>query len=223
MKILSFLIILFCLSCHNSDESNPSTVPNSPIDPSKKKNKFLVESGRDVESLDTTILVDPEDFLRINLTMFPSFDEAHSINLDLIDKEISVYQMTQTNDNYITSEYFKLKNEEKDDYLYQQMKANKTKDFHFSLDQNEIKSLQNSLKSLKQSKYKVKSVEMMDGAAYYMSVYEKDTIVFMGTNSPSSHQTDFLIKLFEIVQNHANDSITRRNISNLRGYLPEKL
>lgn len=211
------LISIQIISCKNQNQSSVDS--NETRVSTTKKDKFLVESQRDIESLDSTIEVNIDDFERIGMEIFPSFDEAHYIDLDFLKREIGVYQKTQTNELYISGEYFELPNSEKEDYLYQKMKENKTKDFHFKVNQKEMNDLLNAIKLFKQAKYKVKSVQQYDGATFYMNVYEKDTIVFMGTNSPSSHQKKFLMKLFETVENHAEDSITKRNINRLKEYL----
>lgn len=218
MRTALLLSIVFCLvcSCENSNKDSNELSLENPI---SKEDKFLVESGRDVESLDPTIEVNMDDFERIGMEIFPSFDEAHYIDLDFLKREIGVYQKTQTNELYISGEYFELPNSEKEDYLYQRMKENKTKDFRFTVNKDEINEILDAIKPFKQSKYKVKSIEILDGASFYMGIIEKDTIVYLGTNSPSSHQKNFLKKLFDICQNHAEDSITKRNISNLKGYL----
>ena len=218
MRTLLVLFISFCLawSCKNSNKDSGELSLENPI---SKKDKFLVEAERDVESIDTSIVVNPDDFIRIGMNIFPSFDEAHYIDLDFNNQEIAVYQITQTNDLYITNEYFELPNSEKEDYLYQRMKENKTKDFRFTAKKDEINELLDAIKQFKQSKYKVKSVEIFDGSSFYMGIIEKDTIIYLGTNSPSSHQKKFLKKLFDICRNNAKDSITKRNISNLIEYL----
>lgn len=211
---LFFGLIFLVLSC-KKDESPDYSIKDS----STQKDKYLIEAKRDVESLDSTILVNSDDFIRIRLDMFPSFEEAHSIDLDFNDKEVRFFQTTQNKSLYITNEYHKLPKNQKEEYLYNEMKLNESVNFDFRLNQKEIEELVNSLKYLKQSKYKTKMVEMFDGASFYMSINEKDTIVLMGTNSPSSHQRNFLNKLFEICQIHTNDSITRRNIERLKEYL----
>jgi len=218
MRTALLLSIVFCLvwSCENSNKDSEELSLENPI---SKEDKFLIEAGRDVESIDSSIVVNNDDFIRISMEIFPSFDEAHYIDLDFNNQEIAVYQKTQTNDLYITSEYFELPNSEKEDYLYQRMKENKTKDFRFTAKKDEINELLDAIKPFKQSKYKVKSVQIFDGASFYMGIIEKDTIVYLGTNSPSSYQKNFLKKLFDTCQNHAKDSITKRNILRLKDYL----
>ena len=214
--IFSFLILTICACKKEESQFSDS---NSVVVNSNKKSKFSVEAERDVESLDSTISVNLEDFVRIRLDMFPSFDQAHSVNIDFNDKKLEFFQITQNKSLYVTNDYLKLSGDLKDDYLYQQMKINESENIHFTLSKNEVQKLVNSLKYLKQSKYKAKIIEVIDGAAFYMSIYEKDTIVLMGTNSPSSHQRNFLYQLFNIIQNRKKDSITIRNIQSLKEYL----
>lgn len=216
--VLFVLIILSFANCREDKTTNSVDSGETRVS-TTKKDKFLIESQREVNELETSIEVKDTDFQSVKLFMFPSFDEAHAINLDFIDKKVRFSQITQSLYNNMDDEAFKLDGKKREEYLFKRMISNKSKRIEFEIKPEEEKELISSLKFLKQAKYKFKNVEMFDGANFFMTVYENDTIVFLNTNAPSIHQTKLLKTLFELCDKYAEDSITKRNINRLKEYL----
>lgn len=99
------------------------------------------------------------------------------------------------------------------------MKKNSSKNFHQEITPKEEQLILKNWAEFKKAGYKFKNVESLDGAEFYTSIYERDTIVYVNTNSPSNNQTKLLKALFELCEKYAKDSITKRNINYLKGYL----
>lgn len=210
------LFIAFCLvwSCENSNKDSDELTLVNPI---SKKDKYLVEAGRDVESVDSSIMVNPEDLQMIKFKMFPSFLQAHSISYSTTDRELSFFQITQQ--LFRTDDYYKIPEEEREHHLYLFMKKHSSKNFHTKITEKEEQLILNEWAAFKKAGYKGKMLEGFDGAEFYTSIYEKDTIVLVNTTSPSSHHTKLLAVLLDLSKKYAKDSITQVNIEHLKGYL----
>ncbi|MBA5630448.1 hypothetical protein [Moheibacter lacus] len=208
------LFVLIILSFANCREDKTT---NSVEQLSYKKDKYLVESQRDVESLDSLIEVENDDLERIRIRIFPSFEQGHSITYSTRDHKIGFYQITQTLNR--TEDYYKIPEGKREYHLYEFMKKNSSQNFQHEIMKEEEKVILKHWEAFKKANYQFKNVEMMDGAEFFTSIYERDTIVYVNTNSPSTHQTKLLKTLFELCEKYTEDSITKRNISRLKEYL----
>jgi dissimilatory sulfite reductase (desulfoviridin) alpha/beta subunit len=209
-----FLLLLF-ISC--KDEKQPSQDSSYYEDYSNKKNKRWIESERDVETQDSSIQVDPTDLELIRIRIYPSFAQDHAITYSTLDRKLSFYQISQKLNR--TEDYYKIPEEEREYHLYQFMKKNSSKNFHQEITPKEEQIILKYWAEFKKAKYQFKNIEQMDGAEFYTSIYERDTIVYVNTNSPSNHQTKLLKTLFDLCEKYAQDSITKRNINDLKEYL----
>ncbi|HLV23892.1 MAG TPA: hypothetical protein VKY36_03840 [Moheibacter sp.] len=215
-KILFVLLIITLINC--KDRNLNSTENSSEIEEfTEKKDKFLVEAERDVESLDSTISIDFKKLQKIQVRIFPSFDQGHSISFDSRDRKISFFQITQNLNR--TVNYYKIPEEEREYHLYEFMKNNSSKNFQKEISQEEEQNILKDWATFKKANYQFKNIEQFDGAEFFTSIYEKDTILYVNTNSPSSHQTKLLKNLLDLCAKYAEDSITKRNISSLKEYL----
>lgn len=212
MKYAPFLIfvLLIFINCKKDiSDSSKETI--------SRKDKFLVESDRDVESLDSTIIADFEDLEMIQVRIFPSFDQGHSIRFNKRDRKIEFFQITQKLNR--TEDYYRIPEEEREYHLNLFMKKNSSKNFQTEITKEEEELILKEWSKLKQANYKAKKVKMMDGASFYTEIYERDTIALINTNSPSSHHTKLIKTLFDLSEKYAKDSITIRNINRLKEYL----
>ncbi len=216
MRTFLLLFITFCLvwSCENSNKDSEELPLENPI---SKKDKFLIEAERDVESIDSSIVVNSDDLHMINFKIFPSFFQAHSISYNTRDRELYFFQITQQ--LFRTDDYYKIPEEEREHHLYLFMKKHSSKNFHTKITEKEEQLILNEWVAFKKAGYKGKRVEMMDGAEFYTSIYEKDTIALVNTTSPSSHHTKLLAVLLDLSKKYAKDSITQVNIDHLKNYL----
>ena len=216
MRTALLLIITFCLvwSCENSNKNSDELSLENPI---SKKDKFLVEAGRDVERIDSSIVVNNDDLQMIKFRIFPSFLQAHSIYYSTADRKLSFFQTTQKLS--ITDDYYKIPEEEREHHLYLFMKKHSSKNFHAEITEKEEQLILKEWKAFNKAGYKAKILEGIDGAEFYTSIYEKDTIVLVNTISPSSHHTKLLAVLLDLSKKYAKDSITQVNIEHLKGYL----
>lgn len=213
--LLSILVFSSLFSCERKNSTKENSNHNYIED--KRKNKYSVESDRDVETQDTLIQVDLSEFESIRLRIYPSFAQDHSITYSVKDRKIGFYQISQNLGR--TEDYYKIPEEEREYHLYQHMKKNSSKNFHHQITREEEQMILKYWSEFKKANYQFKNVEMLDGAEFYTSIYEKDTIVYVNTNSPSSYQTKLLRTLFEVSEKYSKDSITKRNIEILKGYL----
>lgn len=212
LAILAFSSIVSCEKKVSKTEKN-----NVNYVEINKKNKYSVESDRDVETQDIMIQIDPSEFDRIRMLIYPFFAQDHSITYSVKDRKIGFYQISQKLGR--TEDYFNIPEEEREYHLYQFMKKNSSQNFHHEITKEEEQLILKYWSEFKKANYQFKNVEMMDGAEFFTSIYERDTIVYVNTNSPSSHHTKLLGTLFDLSEKYAKDSITKRNIQILKGYL----
>lgn len=217
MKFI-FLVLLFfgLISCKKEYSMSKNSTSNY-VEYSNKKNKRTFETERDVETQDSSIQVNPTDLESIQIRIYPSFAQDHAITYTPKDRNLSFYQISHKLNR--TEDYYKIPEEEREYHLYEFMKKNSSKNFHQEITPKEEQIILKYWAEFKKAKYQFKNIEQIDGAEFYTSIYERDTIVYVNTNSPSSHQTKLLKTLFELCEKYANDSITKRNIKDLKGYL----
>lgn len=213
MKIFIFILI-FCL-LWNCD-SHKTSGESSSIKQISQHDKYLEEYERDVESTDRSVEFQRDDFERVMIQIFPSFAEGHSIFISLNSKEIRFSQITQREDLYRDTVHDALPEAQRGDYLFQKMKQNKSENFSHKLSRSDVDQLIDGLIALKQAKYKSKMAETIDGTAFFIQIYEKDTIVAFGTNFPSSHLERLILKALEISEKYAQDWVTKANILYLK-------
>jgi hypothetical protein len=217
MKFI-FLVLLFfgLVSCKKESSESKNTSSNY-MEYSNKKNKRWIENERDVETQDSSIQVDPTDLELIRIRIYPSFAQDHAITYTPKDRKLSFYQISHKLNR--TEDYYKIPVEERENLLYQHMKKNSSQNFHQEITQKEEQLILKNWAEFKKTGYKFKNVESLDGAEFYTSIYERDTIVYVNTNSPSNHQTKLFKTLFDLCEKYAEDSITKRNINYLKEYL----
>jgi hypothetical protein len=216
MKYYGTLILILCFyACKQESHSNTERNPIS------ENEKYLIEGKRDVDFIDPNIQVHSDDFERIGIELFPSFEEAVRIIIDFKEdnSELKFMQITQTLEHYLPENFHSMDSVTLVETQYKMMKENRSIDFHSEISEKEKQEILQNLVLFKQANYKSKFKQLNDGMTSYFFVAEKDTIIAVSTNSPSSHQKRLLETVFNITGNHAKDSITKRNIIDLRNYL----
>jgi hypothetical protein len=209
MKFIFLALLFFGLvSCKKEPISKPEK------NPILEKEKYQVEAERDVDSIDPSIQANSDDFKRIGFEIFPSFEEAVRILIDFNANttELTFMQITQTLDHYLPENFHSMDSVTLVETQYKMMKENRSIDFHSEISEKEKQEILQNLVLFKQANYKSKFKQLNDGMTSYFFVLEKDTIIAVSTNSPSSHQKKLLETVLNITGNHAKDSITKRNI-----------
>ena len=212
--IFSFLILTICACKKEESQFSDS---NSVVVNSNKKSKFSVEAERDVESLDSSIKINHSDLQKIRVRIYPSFAQDHALTYNSGKREIAFFQISQTLNR--TDDYYKIPEEEREYHLYKFMKKNSSKNFQAVITQEEEQLILKEWFQFKKANYQFKNVETLDGAEFFMSIYERDTIVYANTNSPSSHHEKLIKTLLYLSEKYTKDSITIRNIQSLKEYL----
>jgi hypothetical protein len=216
MRVYTIIILILCIyACkqepHSITERNPIL----------ENEKYRIERERDVDSIDPNIQANLDDFEKIGIELFPSFEEAVRIIIDFKEdnSELRFMQITQTLDHYLPESFHSMDSVTLVETQYKMMKENISIDFHSEISEKEKQEILQNLVLFKQTDYKSKFKQQNDGMTSYFFVAEKDTIIAVSTNSPSTHQKKLLESIMKITEKYAQDSITKRNIINLKGYL----
>jgi len=155
----------------------------------------------------------------IKIEFHPSFNEAHEI---IINPESKYLMFVQTTDNARfepPKNSSNLTQKELEEFQQSQKDLYYSKNFYHNLTEKETNQILENLKELKRENYKNVRAETMDGIDTRIFILENNSMKIIRTNYPTYAQFQFLENILFVSKIYAKDSATRKNITDIIGYL----